>query len=285
MNWRILKNLGLSETVELARNAVPTNDFNKKMESVEKAIDWKIYPGQFGIGSSNGMIVPGGDYNNAIISGVYAGPGAAAKNAIGNTPYGPCFVLARVPDHILQQAYYKNQFYYRYREYGKWGDWYYVMTSDQWTVDANGFYKKASPIIEIYPDGAFSTNEESEGAKVTKEGTGVYRISNITGYNADGAWGVHGGISVPKDNNGLELIFIDDRVQCNGSIIIETFHRQHSHLPTRFQNWRLKLIDKNNERVFYEDGEPCNIPDNYRLDVRVQMPEDISMERQAAGGR
>ncbi|TDB57319.1 hypothetical protein C5467_11455 [Photorhabdus khanii subsp. guanajuatensis] len=140
--------------------------------------------------------------------------------------------------------------------------------------DANGFLKQSSPIVEIYPDGTFTTNEESEGAAVTKEETGVYRISNISGYNADGAWGVHGGISVPKDNNGLELIFVDDRVQSDGAIIIETFHRQHSHLPTRFQNWRLKCIDESNERVFYEDGEPCDIPEHCRLDVRVQMPED-----------
>ncbi|OCQ52665.1 hypothetical protein Ppb6_02008 [Photorhabdus australis subsp. thailandensis] len=142
--------------------------------------------------------------------------------------------------------------------------------------DANGFLKRVSPIVKIYSDGEFSTNEESEGAKVTKEGTGVYRISNISGCNADDAWGEHGGISAPKDKNGLELIFIDNRIQSDGSIIIETFHRQHSHLPTRFQNWRLKCIDDNDERVFYKDGEPCDIPENCRLDIRVQMPEDSS---------
>ncbi|KMW74876.1 phage tail protein [Photorhabdus luminescens subsp. luminescens] len=140
--------------------------------------------------------------------------------------------------------------------------------------DANGFLKTASPVIEIYPDGTFSTNEESEGAEVIKEGTGVYRILNILGYNADGAWGVHGGISVPCDNNNLELIFVDDQVQPDGSIVIKTFHRQHAHLPERFQNWRLKSIDDNGNKIFYQDGESCDIPDSCRLDIRVQMPED-----------
>ncbi|WP_387692039.1 tail fiber protein [Photorhabdus sp. RM71S] len=84
--------------------------------------------------------------------------------------------------------------------------------------DTNGYLKKASPIIEIYPDGTFLTNDESEGAEVIKQGTGIYRISNILGYNADGGWGVHGGISVPRDNNNLELIFVDDHVQPDGSI-------------------------------------------------------------------
>ncbi|TDB52988.1 tail fiber protein [Photorhabdus luminescens] len=140
--------------------------------------------------------------------------------------------------------------------------------------DANGFLKTASPVIEIYPDGTFSTNEESEGAEVIKEGTGAYRILNILGYNADGAWGVHGGISVPCDNNNLELIFVDDQVQPDGSIVIKTFHRQHAHLPERFQNWRLKSIDDNGNKIFYQDGESCDIPDSCRLDIRVQMPED-----------
>ncbi|PQQ27901.1 phage tail protein [Photorhabdus hindustanensis] len=156
---------------------------------------------------------------------------------------------------------------------------YYKLTRKFWDninakPDFNGYLKISSPIIEIYPDGTFSTNEESEGAEVTKEETGIYRISNISGYNTDGAWGVHGGISVPQNNNNLELIFVDDHIQPDGSIIIEIYHRQHSHLPEKFQNWRLKSIDDNGKQVFYKDGEPCDIPEYCRLDIRVQMPED-----------
>ncbi|MGV8003096.1 tail fiber protein [Photorhabdus temperata subsp. temperata] len=156
---------------------------------------------------------------------------------------------------------------------------YYKLTRKFWDninakPDHSGYLKAVSPRVEIYPDGTSSTNEESEGAAVTKEGTGIYRISNISGYNADESWGVHGGISVPQNNNNLELIFVDDNVQLDGSIIIETCHRQHSHLPERFQNWRLKSIDDNGKQVFYKDGEPCDIPEYCRLDIRVQMPED-----------
>ncbi|MDX7989148.1 hypothetical protein FE392_17835, partial [Xenorhabdus sp. 12] len=132
---------------------------------------------------------------------------------------------------------------------------------------------KSSPIIQIFPDGTFTTNDESEGATVTKLGTGHYQIGGILGYNADGAWGVHGGISSPKNNNGLELIYIDDRVEKDGSITIETCHYQHSHLPQRFQNKRIKAI-VDGEKVYYADGEPCDIPEGCRLDVRVQMPEN-----------
>ncbi|EPC3572892.1 hypothetical protein [Morganella morganii] len=140
-------------------------------------------------------------------------------------------------------------------------------------VDGSGYLKKSSPIILVYPGGTFDTNDESEGAEVSRTGTGQYHITGILGYNSDGAWGVNGGISVPKDNNGLELVYVDDRVQSDGSLIIETCHRQHAHLPERFQNWRLKEVTPEGERVFYQDGEPCDLPESTRLDVRVEMPQ------------
>ena len=146
-------------------------------------------------------------------------------------------------------------------------------TTKNTTTDTNGFIKKASPIIQIFPDGNFETNDESEGAEVRRTGTGQYHITGILGYNSDGAWGVNGGISVPKDNNGLELVYVADRVLEDGGIIIETCHRQHAHLPERFQNWRLKEITPEGERVFYQDGEPCDLPESTRLDVRVEMPQ------------
>ncbi|MGJ7167362.1 hypothetical protein ABMZ84_17270, partial [Morganella morganii] len=141
------------------------------------------------------------------------------------------------------------------------------------SFDGNGFLRKTSPVIQIHSDGTFDTNDESEGAEVLRTGTGQYHITGILGYNSDGAWGVNGGISIPKDNNGLELVYVDDRVQEDGSLIIETCHRQHAHLPERFQNWRLKEITPEGERIFYQDGEPCDLPESTRLDVRVEMPQ------------
>ncbi len=139
--------------------------------------------------------------------------------------------------------------------------------------DGSGYLKKSSPIIQIHSDGNYETNDESEGAEVSRTGTGQYHITGILGYNSDGAWGVNGGISVPKDNNGLELVYVADRVQEDGSIIIETCHRQHAHLPERFQNWRLKEVTPEGERIFWQDGEPCDLPESTRLDVRVEMPQ------------
>ncbi|MDE1479787.1 hypothetical protein KKJ01_16505 [Xenorhabdus bovienii] len=139
------------------------------------------------------------------------------------------------------------------------------------TFDGNGFIKKASPIIQIYPDGTFITNDESEGATVTKLGLGHYKLSGILGYNADGAWGVHGGISVPRDVNGNELVYVEDKVLPDGAIEIKVTHRQNAHMPARLQNRRMKSVD---EPAYYTDDEPCDLPAGTRLDVRVQMPED-----------
>ncbi|WP_445286278.1 phage tail fiber protein [Xenorhabdus sp. BG5] len=75
--------------------------------------------------------------------------------------------------------------------------------------------------------------------EITHAATRSYREYR---YNAGGAWGVHGGISSPKNNSGLELIYIDDQVQKDGCITIKIFHRQHTHLPKQFQNRRIKDI-------------------------------------------
>ncbi|RKE92710.1 hypothetical protein [Xenorhabdus ehlersii] len=143
--------------------------------------------------------------------------------------------------------------------------------------DNNGFIKQGSPIIEIHPDGKFTTNDESEGATVTRLGLGHYKISGILGYNADGAWGVHGGISVPRDVNGNELVYVDDKVLPNGAIEIRVTHRQNAHMPARLQNRRMKSVD---ESTYYTDDEPCDLPAGTRLDIRVQMPADSAWNQQ-----
>ncbi|NHB87812.1 phage tail protein [Photorhabdus tasmaniensis] len=278
-----VKNLGLVETVTKAKNAVSTNDFNSLKTVVDgkaNGVDLtrKMDVGAFGLGGAPIELAPA----QALASLA----GTNGFYARGSVPLPPDNPESRAMKYMnigskawstqLAFSAYENIIYIRSAKTDgvSWNNWEYVWTGSTAIPDANGFLKKSSPIVEIYPDGTFTTNDESEGAEVTKEATGTYRISNISGYNVDKGWGVQGGISAPKDNNGLELIFVDDRVQCDGSIIIETFHRQHSHLPERFQNWRLKSIDDNGGRVFYKDGEPCDIPEHCRLDVRVQMPAD-----------
>ncbi|XAG95871.1 hypothetical protein U7154_000104 [Kononvirus KKP3711] len=132
------------------------------------------------------------------------------------------------------------------------------------TVDANGFIKRASPIVKIFNDD-FSVNEESEGCTVTHVETGVYRINGCLGLSADLAWGgVNGGIEVPKDINGQPLLWVDYKVDSEGTIILKTYHREHPESPAFAQN----------KREGYSNGDPIDIPFDVFVSVRVEMPED-----------
>ncbi|MFB0770267.1 phage tail fiber protein [Proteus cibi] len=48
--------------------------------------------------------------------------------------------------------------------------------------DTNGFLKKSSLIIDINPDGTFTTNDESEGATVTLVAQGEYLVEGVLGF-------------------------------------------------------------------------------------------------------
>ncbi|MDL2101799.1 hypothetical protein QQJ69_01370 [Proteus mirabilis] len=139
-----------------------------------------------------------------------------------------------------------------------------LWTDRNTTVDSNGFIKRASPIIDINPDGTFTTNDESEGATVTRVGLGEYLIEGVLGFNSDAGWGgVDGGIEIPLDVNKQPLIWVDSKVMKDGSILVRTYHRTHPNAPKFARN----DIDG------YKDGDPIDIPDGRFISVRVQMPE------------
>ncbi|WP_284309762.1 hypothetical protein [Proteus mirabilis] len=132
------------------------------------------------------------------------------------------------------------------------------------TTDPQGFIKKASPIIDINPDGTFTTNDESEGATVTRVAQGEYLIEGVLGFNSDAGWGgVDGGIEIPLDVNKQPLIWVDAEINKDGSILIKTYHRTHPNAPDFARN------DING----FNDGDPIDIPDGRFISVRVQMPE------------
>lgn len=133
------------------------------------------------------------------------------------------------------------------------------------TVDSNGFIKKASPIVNIFHDGTFETNDESEGVQVAREGVGVYRVSNVLGMNSDRAWGGNdGGFEIPKDRNGQYILWLDYEIDSDGSILIKTYHRTYPNAPKFARN----------EREDVKEAEPVDIPADQFLSVRVEMPQD-----------
>ena len=140
-----------------------------------------------------------------------------------------------------------------------------IRHSGNTTVASDGTLKAASPIVNIFDDGAFETNEESNGAQVERVSAGVYRITNVLGMNSDGAWGgIDGGFEIPKDRNGQRLIWLDYEVEADGSILVKTYHRTYPDAPAFARN----IKDG------YEEGAPIDIPSDQFLSVRVEMPQD-----------
>ncbi|WP_249183436.1 hypothetical protein [Proteus terrae] len=157
-----------------------------------------------------------------------------------------------------------NRFLFSTKDAGKWFGTWEVWTTANARADTNGFIKKASPIIDINPDGTFTTNDESEGATVTRVAQGEYLIEGVLGFNSDAGWGgVDGGIEIPLDVNKQPLIWVNSKVNKDGSILVKTYHRTHPNAPEFARN----DIDG------FNDGNPIDIPDGRFISVRVQMPE------------
>ncbi|WP_094069564.1 phage tail protein [Salmonella enterica] len=150
-----------------------------------------------------------------------------------------------------------------------------VWDNNNTVVDGNGFIKQASPVVRIFSDGGYETNDESEGVVVTRIQTGEYLIEGCTGLNADAAWGgIDGGFEIPVDRNKQPRIWLDYKVNADGSILVRTFHRVHPSAPTFAQN---RIGNTDNDGVFTEtvaDGEPVDIPADSFVSVRVEMPEN-----------
>lgn len=131
------------------------------------------------------------------------------------------------------------------------------------TVDPNGFIKQASPIVKVFGNGKYEVNEESKGAIVERVSVGVYRISGVLGLNSDAAWGgVNGGFEIPLDINKQARVWIDYKVEPEGSIILKTYHRTYESSPSFATN---KIDGFNN-------GDPIDIPSDAFISVRVNMP-------------
>ncbi|ELB7313379.1 hypothetical protein RH638_004781 [Enterobacter hormaechei] len=130
---------------------------------------------------------------------------------------------------------------------------------------SDGTLKAASPVVKLFADGSFETNEESEGCTVTRIKTGEYQIEGCMGLNSDAAWGgIDGGFDIPKDRNGQALIWLDYEVSADGSVLVKTYHRTHPDAPAFARN----------ELEGVGDGDPVDIPRDQFVSVRVEMPAD-----------
>jgi hypothetical protein len=120
-------------------------------------------------------------------------------------------------------------------------------------------------VVNVFSDGSYQTNDESDGCTVTRLGIGEYLVEGCEGLNSDAAWGgIDGGFDIPTDRNKQPLIWLDYEVNADGSVLVKTYHRTHPGAPAFARN----------EIQGISEGDPVDIPRDQFLSVRVEMPVD-----------
>ncbi|MBQ0306845.1 hypothetical protein [Providencia rettgeri] len=158
---------------------------------------------------------------------------------------------------------------------------YNLWTDRNATKDSNGNLKAASPVVKLFADD-IELNDESEGVEMEHLGVGHYLIKGVVGFNADGAWGINNGFVIPQDHNGKNMVLIDYEVRPDGDIEVFVFHQQNADMPERFQNKRIKHFDEEGVPVYFENYEPCDVPESRWIDMRVEMPPNSTYNQKQA---
>lgn len=123
-------------------------------------------------------------------------------------------------------------------------------TTQNTTVDANGFIKAASPIVQLFAD-KIELNGEAKLQNITFEklGIGDYLIKNSSGFAQDGWY-----IETPKDANGNLLVAVVYEQLENGDISVKTYDY---------------MLNKKG-RIVADTETPLDIPETRWIDLRLQ---------------
>jgi hypothetical protein len=164
----------------------------------------------------------------------------------------------------IHQSYSLRRTWFSYYSGSSWS-YYEAYTTGNTTKASDGTLKAASPVVKVFSDGSYQTNDESDGCTVTRLGIGEYLVEGCEGLNSDAAWGgIDGGFDIPTDRNKQPLIWLDYEVNADGSVLVKTYHRTHPGAPAFARN----------EIQGISEGEPVDIPRDQFLSVRVEMPVD-----------
>lgn len=240
-----------------------------------------MQPGMFGLGLANGAITTNSTHFSSLVNDNFTTQGKGlcafrndAQVTSGDTPfyqYSPSLFF-RTGDTFAVLNFHFNGGPIRVFSGGISETNLIISTNGRtlWdtkntAVDSNGFIKAASPVVKIFTDGKYETNDESEGVTVTRLDVGQYLIEGCKALNSDAAWGgIDGGFEIPTDRNKQPLIWLDYEVNAYGSVLVKTYHREHPSAPAFARN----------ERDGLADGEPIDIPSDQFVSVRVEMPAD-----------
>ncbi|WP_151797095.1 phage tail fiber protein [Acinetobacter nosocomialis] len=97
-----------------------------------------------------------------------------------------------------------------------------ILHSANTTVDANGFIKKASPIIRLFVDKIEPNDEAAEQPlSFEKLDIGHYLVKGSSGFAKEGWW-----IEIPTDTHGNKICAVEYQTLENGDLEIKTFKKK-----------------------------------------------------------
>lgn len=124
-----------------------------------------------------------------------------------------------------------------------------IRTSQNTTVDPNGFIKAASPIVELYAD-KIEMNDEAKLQNITFEklGIGDYLIKSSSGFAQEGWY-----VEQPKDANGnIYHAIVYDTLE-NGDISVKTYEQKLDGV-----------------KIVVDLDKPVDIKENRFISIRLQ---------------
>ncbi|TPU49333.1 hypothetical protein [Acinetobacter baumannii] len=99
---------------------------------------------------------------------------------------------------------------------------YFLRTSSNTTVDANGFLKNASPVVKLFADKIEPNDEAAEQPlSFEKLGIGHYLVKGSSGFAKEGWW-----IEIPTDTHGNKICAVEYQTLENGDLEIKTFKKK-----------------------------------------------------------
>jgi len=124
-------------------------------------------------------------------------------------------------------------------------------TTENTTVDGNGFIKNASPIVKLFAD-RIELNDEAKQQEIVFEklNIGDYLIKGSTGFSQEGWY-----IETPKDANGNVLFSVIYTTLESGGISVKTYK---------------KKFDFETVSIVADLDNPVDITENRWIDLRLQ---------------
>ena len=126
-----------------------------------------------------------------------------------------------------------------------------IRTSQNTSIDGNGFIKSASPIVRLFAD-KIELNDEAKEQDITFEklGIGDYLVKGSLGFAQEGWY-----IEMPKDANGNVLVAVVYEQLDNNDISVKTY---------------AKKFDEETGDVVANTAKPRDIPATRWIDLRLQ---------------